>query len=532
MVSRGETEKKAAPEFPVVSVGASAGGLEAMQELLSNLSTETGMAFVLVSHLSPERKSALGEILSKSTKMPCTEAENNTRLMPNRVYVIPPSHDLTVVGGVLKLEPFKKEEMPHLPVDHLMVSLSTERKNRAIGVVLSGTGSDGTKGLQAIKAEGGITFAQREDTAKFPEMPRNAVNSGGVDYILSPREIARKLIEMKPKLEALAKLADETAETSKMLAYQRILALLKSRTRVDFSHYRRSTLSRRISRRMALKNTALIEDYAQLLAKDTGEVDKLFQDILINVTMFYRDPEVFEALKLKVLPKLFRGVNAAKPLRIWVPGCSTGEEAYTIAFCIVEYLGDNFDASAVQIFATDVNEEMINVARTGVYTSNALESFSAARLQRFFTQSPGGSWQIKKHIRDMCIFAKHNVLSDPPFANMNLISCRNLLIYFDETSQDYVIPLFHYALKSNGYLLLGKSESVSRFGELFEAVDKDNKIYAKKMTYSNRIPVPSNFQPAEVPPEEKPQTYTTTAKNVTKALDKEATAQTRPSVET
>ena len=487
-----EKDSTANAEFTVVGIGASAGGLEALRELLGSLATDTGMAFVIISHLSPEHKSALVEILQKNTKMPVLEVYEDTHLEPDHVYVISPNHYLSINEGNLKLENPPKGTRIHLPIDYFLFALAEQKKNRAIGVILSGTGSDGTMGLKAIKAEGGITFAQSEDTSKFTDMPRNAVASGSVDFVLSPAMISQKLLDIKPKLEHISRAIDEYEESGKQLALGTILSQLKVTTKVDFTHYRRSTLNRRINRRMILRNTDRIEEYAQLLRKDDAEAENLFQDILINVTSFFRDPEAFESLKTNVLPRLLRGRDSS-PLRIWVPACSTGEEAYSIAICVLEYLGDSLRDSSVTVFATDVNLAPIAEARQGVYTEDEVEAVSKERLSRFFNQLPTGGWQVRKNVREVCVFARHNVLGDPPFANMDLISCRNLLIYFDETLQENVMNLFHYALKPSGYLMLGKSESAG--SSLFEVVDKSNKIFTKKMTSNSRTLTLPAFQP-------------------------------------
>ena len=379
MSSKGLSQKKdvenvKGTEFPVVGIGASAGGLEAIQELLKGLPQDTGMAFVIVPHLSAEHKSALVEILSRNTGMPVNEVARKTTIEPNRIYIIPPNHNLSIKDGALILEQLDTEaRLPRLSIDHFLTSLAEQEKDRAIGVILSGTGSDGTKGVQAIKAEGGITFAQSEETAKFPEMPRNAVVSGKVDYILSPGEIAGTIVKIKPRIEYLAGAHDEYIDPSNENAFQRVIATVRTQKDIDLSHYRRSTLNRRINRRMILRSIDKIEDYAYLLNKDAKEVEALFQDALINVTNFYRDKEAFEALKAKVFPNIVKDKDTSRPVRIWVPACSTGEEAYTIAMTLLEYLGDQRKDVAIQIFATDVNDQTIAKARIGVYGVNDVE---------------------------------------------------------------------------------------------------------------------------------------------------------------
>lgn len=460
----------------MVGVGASAGGIEALIEFFEGVPAETGVAFVVTPHLSPEHKSALVDILAKKTSIPISEIAGDTPIEPDHVYVVSPNHYLSIRDGSLRLEAPPMGARLHLPIDHFLSSLAEEKKNLAIGVILSGAGSDGTRGLTAIKAEGGVTFAQRADTAKFPDMPRNAVASGGVDYVLSPREMGRKLLEIKPRLELFAVDADEW---SRQASLKTILSVLKAKTEVDFTHYRRSTLNRRVNRRMILRNVEKIEDYAKLLGRDGVEAEKLFQDILISVTSFFRDPEVFEALKTKLLPRLLRDRDST-PLRVWVPACSTGEEAYSIAMCVLEHLRESPGGASLQIFATDVNQDIITKARSGLYSEDSVENVSRDRLTNFFNRSPTGGWQVSKGVRDLCVFSKHNVLTDPPFSDMDLISCRNLLIYFDETLQEKVIRLFHKALKPSGCLMLGRSESIGRFNNLFEVIDKNNRIFSRR----------------------------------------------------
>jgi two-component system CheB/CheR fusion protein len=439
------------------------------------------MAFVIVTHLSPEHKSALAEILSRNTSMPVREVTEKTTIEPNRVYIIPPNHNLSISGGDVIPEPLNKEaKLLRLPIDHFLASLAEQRRGRAIGVVLSGTGSDGTKGVQAIKAEGGITFSQKEETAKFPEMPRNATASGRVDYVLSPEEIAANIVKIKPRIGYLAGTDEEYIDPSKENAFQRVIATLRSRKGIDLSHYRRSTLNRRITRRMILRNVDKIEDYAKLIDDDAKEAEALFQDALINVTNFYRDRDAFDALKVKVFPNIVGDKDVSMPVRIWVPACSTGEEAYTIAISLLEYLGEKGDDVAIQILATDVNEQTIGKAKIGAYGENAIKDLPADVVGRYFTQTQPGTYRVNESIRDVCTFSRHNVLEDSPFADMDLISCRNLLIYLDNTLQERIFTLFYHSLKSRGYLMLGKSESAARFRDLFEDVDKSNRIYVKK----------------------------------------------------
>ena len=491
-------DKNSAP-FLVVGVGASAGGYEAFSELLKNLPVDTEMAFVLVQHLDPTHESKLSELLSHATKMEVTEIRNETRLQPNHVYVIPPNRSLRVSKGVLQLQPRRRTNGPNLPIDTFFESLAHDQGNRAVGVILSGNGLDGTLGLKQIKAEGGITFVQDQSSAKFYGMPGNALHAGGVDFVLPPPGIARELARIgsysplrRGKLEkAEAQLPGEETDLS------RIFGLLHSATRVDFSHYKTSTLKRRIARRMLLRKTQNLRSYLRYLEHHPSEVQALFNDILINVTGFFRDPRAFAALKKKVFPKILRQRPKDTAIRIWVPGCSTGEEVYSLAIALHEFLGKKFDPKAMQLFGTDISETMIGRARLGIYPENICSQVSPQRLRRYFSRTDG-AYQIAKFIRDVCVFAKQNVAEDPPFSKVDLISCRNLLIYLGPVLQRKVLPVFHYSLRPGGYLLLGGSETIGSFGNLFGLVDKKNKIYSKLETES-RPQLEFSAQPVEAP---------------------------------
>jgi len=468
----------ASSPFPIVGVGASAGGLEAFTQMLGALPVDTGMAFVLVQHLAPTRASLLAEILSRATEMPVTEVQDEPRVKPNRVYVIPPDRDMVISQGVLQLRPRQEARGQHRPIDFFLRSLAADQRHRSIGVILSGTATDGTLGLQEIKAEGGITFAQ-DDSAQQSSMPRSAVASGCVDFVLPPNGIAKELGRIArhpyvaPAAPARRKAPADEPDLSK------ILVNVRKVTGVDFRQYKASTLYRRISRRMVLHKLDGLRDYARFLQKNPGEVEALYQDILINVTSFFRNPETFEALAATVVPRLFKDRSRQEPLRVWVPGCSTGEEAYSIAITFAERAEAMGSQLPVQIFASDLNEAGIEKARAGMYTTNIKHDVSPERLRRFFAEVDG-SYRIVKAIRDMCVFARHNVLTDPPFSQIDLISCRNLLIYLEPALQHKVVPLLHYALKPSGFLVLGSSETIGSYRDLFEVEDARHKIYAKK----------------------------------------------------
>ncbi|MEG4105344.1 chemotaxis protein CheB [Microcoleus sp. S13_C5] len=469
--------------FPIVGIAASAGGLEAFTQLLSHLPTDTGMAFVLIQHLDPNHKSLLSEILARTTQMPVNEVEDGVAVEPNQVYVIPPNTKMVVYKGVLQLSPREKIYGKYMPGDAFFTSLALDRGHKAIAVVLSGGDGDGSLGLKAIKAAGGMTFAQCQDTAKFDSMPNTAVATGNVDFVLPPEKIAEELANYShnPLLTGPLPMTkvEESPEQGDALAT--IFALLKSTTGVDFSHYKPTTIARRIQRRMVLYKLESLDDYAQHLRHNSAEVTALYEEILIHVTSFFRDPEAFEKLKELVFPTITQNKSAETPIRIWVAGCSTGEEVYSIAICLLEFLGDRAIQPPIQIFATDIGEQAIGKARSGVYSENQMVDVSPERRTRFFIAEVGGSYRISKAVRELCVFARQDLGSDPPFSNIDLVSCRNVLIYLGESLQKKVMPIFHYSLKPTGFLLLGTSESTGEFSYLFTSVDKKSKIYAKKL---------------------------------------------------
>ncbi|MGB8987552.1 MAG: chemotaxis protein CheB [Candidatus Sulfotelmatobacter sp.] len=474
--------------FPIVGVGASAGGLEAFSELLHNLPEKTGMAFVLVQHLDPKHESALPEILGRTTKLPVEEVTDGTVVQPNHVYVIPANTSMMIDDGALQLRARMVVRGQHMPIDNFFRSLAEKVGQRAIGVVLSGTASDGTEGCRAIKAAGGLTFAQDEESAKYDSMPRSAVHAGCIDFILTPKDIARELggIGQHPYVTHVLSGPKNDFRGMEGGEVDALFGLLRESTGVDFTNYKHSTLQRRIRRRMDLNKIPNLKDYLLYIAKKPEEVDELYRDLLINVTGFFREPESFLALRKHVYPALFEGRKPDSPVRVWVAGCSTGEEAYSIAITLLEYLWTHTRnisqaATAIQIFATDISETSLDRARSGLYTKAAVANISAERLKRFFVAQDGG-YQVNKSIRDMCIFARQNLVKDPPFSNLDLVSCRNLLIYLGPLLQRRVIPTLHYALKPKGYLMLGDAESLAGFGDHFSLVDKKDKIYQKRKT--------------------------------------------------
>lgn len=484
--------------FPIVGIAASAGGLEAFTGLLSHLPVDTGMAFVLIQHLAPDHKSLLSEILARTTKMPVSEVKNGMAVEPNQVYVIPPNTKMVLSKGVLQLSPREKIYGKYMPGDAFFTSLAIDRGYKAIAVVLSGGDGDGSLGLKAIKAAGGMSFAQCEATAKVDSMPNTAIATGNVDFVLPPEKIAEELgnysrssFLTRPLL--LTKI-EELPEHGDALAT--IFALLKSNTGVDFSHYKPTTIARRMQRRMVLYKLESLEDYAEHLRQNSAEVTALYEEILIHVTCFFRDPEVFDKLKELVFPTISQNKSANAPIRIWVAGCSTGEEVYSIAICLLEFLGDRVIPPPIQIFATDISEGAIGKARSGSYLENQIVDVSPERRKRFFIAEEGGSYRICKAIREMCVFARQDLGSDPPFSNLDLVSCRNVLIYLGDSLQKKVMPIFNYSLNPTGFLLLGSSESTGKYSDLFNSVDKKSKIYAKKLTVTRST---FSFTPSSYP---------------------------------
>ncbi len=463
--------------FPIVGIGASAGGLEAVSAFLKAFPARTGMAIVIVQHLAPQHDSALAQLLSKATDMPVLEVPHATAVERDHIYVIPPDKIMTIQNGVLHLIPRARAAVPHHPIDEFLTSLARERKTAAIGVILSGSGSDGTIGLKAIKEEGGLTFAQDPKTAVWPDMANSAISSGATDFVLPPAAIASELarIGRHPYVR-------EHAEPPEGDGLQKIYALLRSASGVDFRLYKQPTVSRRVARRMALQKMHSLGDYVRFLKQNPPEIKSLADDIFIHVTSFFRDTECFQALRKRVFPKLNLNRRTA-PVRVWVPGCSTGEEVYSIAMLLLESLGSNAHQTKLQMFGTDISEPAIERARAGVYSEAALRGVSPARLRRFFVKVERG-YQINKEVRGLCVFARHDLANDPPFSKLDLISCRNVLIYAGPGLQSRILSAFQYALNPGGFLFLGKSEAISAYFSIFAPVDRAHKIFARKPTAS------------------------------------------------
>jgi two-component system, chemotaxis family, CheB/CheR fusion protein len=478
--------------FPIVGVGASAGGLEAFRQLLAAVPNKSGIAFVLVQHLPPKHESMLSELLSKTAKLPVLDVTDGMDVVPDHIYVMPPNAELSVERGILHLHPLAEGRSRRMPIDSFFRSLAEDQQSRAVGVILSGTASDGTLGLQAIKAQGGITFAQDDKTAKYSAMPLSAIAAGTVDFVLTPEQIVRELIRISRHMQLVT--SSEPPSAKLRTADENLLkifSILRKTKRVDFAYYKQGTIRRRIRRRMLLRSIENLDEYARVLKRNPDEVDNLFVDILVNVTGFFRDSEAFDALKKTAFPSLMQNRSPNAPIRVWVPGCSTGEETYSLAICLLEYLGDIGSSTQIQIFATDISENIIHSARAGIYPESIGMDVSPERLRRFFNKVDS-AYQVSKTIRNMCVFAKQDVSKDPPFSKLDLISCRNVMIYMGAPLERRIIPVFHYALNPDGILFLGSSETVDSHSNLFAAVDKKYRIYSKK---SLSMPLHSDFIP-------------------------------------
>lgn len=486
-VAASDVESGKEKDLLIAAIGASAGGVEALTDLVSNLPVDSGMVFVLVQHLAPKHHSLLTELLSKKTQMVVEEIADGMEVEPNRVYVIPPNATLSISGHTLKLRPRDESGAMHMSIDYFMRALAEQQGNRAIGVILSGAGTDGTLGMAEIQAQGGVTFAQDEASAKYGAMPRSAVAAGCVDYVLPPKGIARELARIARHPFVRRKQADETADiaVAKSASLGSVFQALLRTSGVDFTHYRETTTLRRIHRRMVVHKLEKLDEYAKFLQSNPAEVKALYQDILINVTGFFRNPRAFDALQSEVFPEVLKNHRPQTSMRIWTPGCASGEETYSVAIALLEFLGERASQVQIQVFGTDVSETSINKARRGLYPENIQADVSSERLRRFFTKVEGG-FRISKNIRDICVFAQHNLLNDPPFSQMDLICCRNLLIYLEPILQSRVISLFHYATRPGGYLLLGTSEGLGTATHLFAPVDRAQKIFSKKNTIARQ----------------------------------------------
>lgn len=488
----------------IVAIGASAGGLEAVSLFLKYLPVNTGMAFFYVQHLSPDHPSNLATILSHSTKMLVQEVKDNLLVERNKVYVCTPNREITLEKGRIKLKPRLTAQLPYLPIDDFFKSLVKSYKESTMGIVLSGNASDGTEGLRAIRDAGGITFAQ-DSSAKYDSMPKSAIAKNAAIFIMSPKQIARHLVTISKKGFILpGKKSDiDLRIQSDSPALKTLFSIMYKSTGVDFSYYKLSALKRRLSYRMLHCGIDSLHNYIELLGQKNNETTLLFKDLLINVTSFFRDPIVFRYLKSTFFPKLFKSKGHGQTLRIWVAACSTGEEVYSIAMIIAELRATHAGKIPVKIFASDLSEQVINSARLGEYSEQDVKHISKSRLKRFFTQT-GDRYRVNKELREMCVFAPHNILSDPPFSRIDFVSCCNLLIYFDPAAQKKALATMCFALNDGGYLMLGKSESIGSSSQLFTQTDSKLKIYSRKRAVGTRkIPVLMNRLPGSLLPKER-----------------------------
>ena len=469
--------------FPIVGIGASAGGLAAFEAFFSGMpaATDPGMAFVLVQHLAPDHKSMLTELIRRCTRMQVFEVEDGMQVQPNCAYIIPPNRDMAFLDGALQLLEPVAPRGQRLPIDFFFHSLAADQHERAIGIVLSGTGSDGTLGLRAIKGEGGMVMAQNPASTEFDGMPRSAIATGLVDFELPPAEMPAQLMAYAAHAFGRLPRANTAAPAKSDNAMKKIFVMLRAQTGHDFSQYKPSTIHRRIDRRMAVHQISGVNDYVTYLQQTPAEVEALFRDMLIGVTSFFRDPEVFAALQARIVPQLFDGKPPGATLRVWCAGCSTGEEAYSLAILLVERMEALKSSYTVQIFATDIDAQAIATARAGLYPASIAADFTPERLARFFTpEADGSAYRIHKGVRDLLVFSEQDLIKDPPFSRLDMLCCRNLLIYLGAELQRRVIPLFHYALVPGGTLLLGTSEGVGEFDALFAPLDRKAKLYRRQ----------------------------------------------------
>lgn len=464
----------------IVGIGASAGGFDAFRSFFSAMPADSGMAFIIVSHMSSDHKSLLCDLLRNFTSIPLFEAQDGMKVEPDHIYVIPPGKDMAIMHRTLQLfEPVTSHGIKH-PIDFFFRSLSKDVGEKAVGIVLSGTGTEGTQGIRDIKGEGGLVIVQSPESAKFEYMPASAISTELVDFVLAPEEMPEHLIKYKKQQKHLLYDISVSGSENSRSSIRKLLTLLRDKTGNDFSLYKQNTVIRRIERRMSLHQISGISDYIRFLNTDQQETEKLNKEFLINVTSFFRDPEVFEFLKREVLPECLRNNTGEDIFRVWVPGCSTGEEAYSMAVIIREYLNENHLNIPFKVFATDLDEDSVEKARKGVYPESIAVDVSENRLKTFFKKTDV-TYTIKEDIRNSLVFARHNLIKDPPFSRMDLISCRNLMIYLGVEAQRHVIPLFHYALNPEGVLVLGTSESISGFFDLFSLIDKKQRIYKMKL---------------------------------------------------
>ncbi|WP_349431532.1 chemotaxis protein CheB [Methylomarinum sp. Ch1-1] len=484
---------------PIIAIGASAGGLDALEQFFAPVPADSGTAFVVIQHLDPTHQGILPELLQRATPMKVSQAANRSKVKPGCVYVIPSNKDLSILQGKLQLLDLVAPRGLHLPIDSFFRALADDQHERAIGVILSGMGSDGTLGLRAIKENAGLALVQSPDSAQFDAMPRSAIEAGLADIIAPPQEMwARILAYLKHNPRGVHAVPEPILELKSQSALEQIVILLREQTGNDFSLYKKSTICRRIERRMGLHQISSIAKYARYLGENSQELELLFKELLIGVTNFFRDQAIWETLKADAIPALLAEYPAGKALRAWVPACSTGEEAYSLAIVFKEALAQSQlkHRFTLQIFATDLDRDAIEKARQGFYPANIAGDVSAERLDRFFSVD-GDGYRINKEIREMVLFATQNVIMDPPFTRLDILSCRNLLIYLSHELQKKLIPLFHYALTAHGILLLGNAETINGFSHLFKVIDNKSRLYQHlDQTFSTDVDFPTQYFPA------------------------------------
>jgi len=466
-------------DFPVVCIGASAGGLEALQEFFQNMPPSPGAAFVIIQHLSPDYKSLMDELLARYTPLIIHRVTDGMPVQKDHLYLIPPRKNMTIFHGKLLLSDQNPGRSLNLPIDIFMRSLAKDQEKNAIGIILSGTGSDGTLGIRAIKEYGGMTMVQDDRSAKFDGMPRSSISTGKVDIIRSATQLPLELFNYinHPLISKSEKIEQQISEDANQLA--KMISILRDEMGVDFSCYKDSTVIRRLEKRISINRFAKVEDYVNFLSGNQREVHVLFNDLLIGVTRFFRDEDAFEKIKNEVLPAILKPTVTGVPLRVWSSGCSTGEEPYSLAIMIKEYMAEHFINREVKIFATDIDSDALDFAGSGIYPESIVSDVSPERLGRYFMRKDGG-YQVTDAIRSMVIFAKHNILRDPPFSKIDLISCRNMLIYLNTDVQQRILSMFYMSLKESSYMFLGSSESIGTLSDGFITVDSKNKIYRQK----------------------------------------------------
>jgi len=481
--------------FPIVGIGASAGGLEALEQFLKNVPIGSGMAFVIVQHLDPTRKDVMSELLQRATSMKVVQVKDRTLVQPDCVFVIPPNKDMSLLHGALHLLVPVAPRGLRLPIDFFLRSLAQDQQEHSVGVILSGMGSDGTLGLRAIKEKAGLVLVQEPATAKFGSMPRSAIDAGLADIVAPAEDLPGKILSYLQRTPQIAR-SEETLEAKTQSALEKVVVLLRAHTGNDFSFYKRNTLYRRIERRMGIHQISKMSAYVRYLQENSQELNLLFKELLIGVTNFFRDPTAWEQLRTQVIPGLLADRPAGQAFRAWVPGCSTGEEAYSLAIVLREALDELKPKGnrQIQIFATDLDKDAIEKARLGVFPSNISADVSEARLKRFFTKEEHG-FRVRKEIRELVIFAPQNLILEPPFTKLDLLSCRNLLIYLTTDVQKKLIPLFHYSLNPGGILFQGSAETIGDFTKLFTPLVGKSRIFRRKQSIlrPEQITFPSSF---------------------------------------